>query len=42
MRRMACRLAEEIQACFPLFADQFQSANAETSQEIESSFFSIT
>ena len=42
MRRMACRLAEEIQKCHPLFATHFKSVNSETSQQIEETYFSRT
>lgn len=42
MRRLACRLAEEIQKRYPLFAPYFISVNGEISQEIEEVYFTRT
>ena len=42
MRRVACRIAEEIQKIHPLFAPYFTSMANETSNEIEEKYFTQT
>jgi thymidylate synthase ThyX len=39
MRRAACRIAEEIMKCFPLFAPYFTPISNETAQGIEQEYF---
>lgn len=39
IRRVTCRISEELQPIYPLFAPYYQSRASETSQEIEKTYF---